>query len=278
MSPEFYQYQIGKNQLRADVPDGPMLIANSLRYNNVLSLTQLPHLIALYQQAEKTKSMGAKTQLKHIRQAIQILRGSETPPLIVSQSFLAMVRYGLSVRKVDPGEFVRNYRQSAPTLNELNTWNLTYYDVQKAKEAPPILAGTVVPIHLDGIDENHVWLRPVTDGPYKGRWTVGGGHYDNLNEVAGFEELREETGDSLSHYGCLPLCLADQVIGVSQGNNVVLRHYLNFVWWNPYAPRDYKPKTENLNRPWSSFADDEVRHLQLTPLAQISLKQTRIFI
>jgi len=215
------------------------------------------------------------TTLEGYRKAYNIMRGKEDLPYAVGLCAEASMKF-----EVSPGVNSRRFtdvtRCNLPSNMEMREWGLTWEDVVKSKMTPPRLTGSAIMIYWDGVDENYAWMRMVSDGPYQGRWTVGGGFADSLSEVTALEEVLEEAAlDSFLVARAQPLGVAHQFVAEQGGSGTYsFARFLNYMWEIPMGYDEHPHDTE-VGRRWERVYDESVHYLWknklLTPIAEISL-------
>lgn len=216
---------------------------------------------------------------KYYPTAVKFLLGKANLPLPVLMTTQAILGYDCSTL-ISPRDFITNFKHYNPTLDEIKHFDLNESHLAFAANEPATLTGTAVITDWDGIDENKIYMRKVAKGPYKGKYTVGGGHADNISEIASLEEVIEEAGIPRSWVSAAkPIGAANQIVLVEKKDGSIgLRRYLNLVW---EIPKLYNHQlVSNTHSPWEEVWDDDIPYLQregmLTPIADYAIKTINI--
>lgn len=195
-------------------------------------------------------------------------------PFFVSQTTLAMYKYGIGEFLVDPYEFVKNRSYHEPSDEDLKRNGYYKEDLERVKSQPAKLAGSLVVVYFGYDDYRQTILIP-RKGYYKNKWTIPGGHFDNPYDVAGLAEAIEEIDvEPKLLKNALPLGSVDQVIFTGDPNKPKLERYLNLVWQSKVL--DTKD-LEGYEQKGCKIDEEEVRREDMTPIAQKALEMAGYF-
>ncbi|MFH1840697.1 MAG: hypothetical protein ABH807_00860 [Candidatus Shapirobacteria bacterium] len=196
--------------------------------------------------------------------AIRTLVGNEYLPFFVGQTIKAIIDFGVDIC-VNPRLFQLHH---------------TTYGNSEPGMTPTLIGSFFYQVFEEGVKKG-VFMRYGAMVEGETTWNIAGGHYDNVTEVAGLEEAREEMGLTKSMLRCaFPLCIADQVFSPQKGKTV---RYLSMIW---SVNHDLKsigslessgiwPKNEVGKSEWVVLTTDEIINLaregKLAPVALCAL-------
>ena len=262
---------------------GSDLLLEAVRKKKVPFLfQQLPRQIGLRSRPdERTRANPPRVTPRDVIHSLEILTDRRELPLSVAQTMLASITYGDRSHFLDPAIFENEIFSHCPVPSDLRDWGINEASLEEARQQPPVLVGSVLFAYYDGMDANEVCMRQIKKGPYQNKWTIGGGHFENLFEVAAFEEAREEAGWD-DFFRAVPLGTADQIVAVSTNDGgITLRHYLNLMWEVSFKYQR-GPRNVDGGELWRHFDDEEVpglyRRNELAPISICALKANGLFI
>lgn len=267
---------VGKySPLRQTLPDRFDLMRSATKNNisvprmlNVLSIQ-----LGVYNR-DVIDPNSRRQALHHIAESVNYFLGKAEIPYYVFHTTQAIFKYGMSLN-IDPRAFKNNQVSYLPNEDELKSFNIPEDKLQEAIKSPARLVGATCVTYYD-IDENIILMYPHKSGPYKEKWSVGGGHSDNLHEIPAFPEASEEIGiDINSMHHATPVGTTNQIVIREEDDGYSLEHYFSLIW-ECQIPHNFKPKDPENKKEWRKMSDEEVSYLSekglLTPNAQCCLE------
>ncbi len=222
----------------------------------VACLRILSSQLAAYRSGRAIDYKSGRTENQRISpkdrlRAAGILLRDETFSFFVAQTVLGITDWNLT-EDIDPRIFLANYclYEEPGSATAKDAWSY-----------PQLTGSTLVEVQEES--RRRVFLQ-VRRGD-KTFWSIAGGHYDNMTEVAALAELGEEM--SLPPgviQKAVPLCVANQAFLVGSGDEQKRVKYLNIAWRLVMTADELKenpPRAERGYEEWRLFGKNEVREM-----------------